>query len=99
MNIEDMSPEELSHHGIHVALVDELDSFDPDWRTKYKGVLHASQAAGVTSLFWQWADTPNGERYFKAREGVKQWHDIVKSNKAQIAAERGMSAAHLRDRN
>jgi hypothetical protein len=67
-------------------LFEELDAFDPKWRTHYPTIGEAAGAAGVTDLFHRWRNTDEGRAYTARMDGVPNYAGAIKA--AQEAAER-----------
>lgn len=71
-------------------LLDELDSFNPYWKSQYKRMPDAAEAAGLWGELEEWYLTPDGIRYLELMDGV---HDHIADNEARraaIEAERSM---------
>lgn len=72
-------------------LIEELEAFDPNYKTKYKSLRLAAKAAGLDTEFDIWVNTTaDGEAYRRTSEA----HDHVADNMlrwVRLNAERTMS--------
>jgi hypothetical protein len=72
-----------------VEFLEELEAFDPQYKTRYTTLRLAAYAAGLAAAFTDWLETPDGIRYSQTANA----HDHTADNavrKAQIDSERKM---------
>lgn len=62
--------------------IEELDAFDPHWKTRYKTPLDAAKAAGNVPLYWHWIRNGDGKIRDSVMAGVP---DTVAGNAARRA--------------
>lgn len=62
-------------------LVEELEAFDPQYRTRYRTLRDAAEAAGIRDEFEDWLQTDDGQRYLDAARA----HDHRADNEARRA--------------
>jgi len=72
-----------------LELHEELDAFDPAWKTKYPSIGHAALAANVTDLYARWTRTEDGVKYLKSIRGVP---DRVGDSRREAEAARAPSS-------
>lgn len=72
-------------------LIEELEAFDPLYKTRYKSLRDAAKAAGIAREFEVWVKSPDGQRWLE----VSKAHDHVADNharRAQLEAELNMAS-------